>query len=250
MPISFSIDEQERIITIYDNSGAKAIDYNIDSFKYVGDTIMPFHFSKCLWMNNSSLAFYVPGTMTSPYDGQILVTNKSFDDVREYAPVLKTTFRGYSDINYLYRFGNENRFILPNEGVVYAFDNEGYDEKYQLSLHKPFPPSGFFAEEGRESSSEFFTKIQNSIYVSWYEVLETSRFLTVRYLYEKEYYFGLYDKILSKSRLASSSILLSDSEYGKISMPITVYADLFVSLATDPENSSPNPSIILYSFKK
>lgn len=258
IPISFSIDEDKNILSIYDNAGRKAINYDLDDLTYIDQTEMSHYFIKSVWLSDSVTAFFIPGGMDFSAGGQILITNDRLEPQRQFAEPTPRTRWGYDDIEYIYKTKEGNRFYRPNEGIIYTFDKNGYSPRYRIGFHRELPPDNFFVDD--ESSSSFFDRLLASGYVRRYNVLESSRYLSVGYSYLDEKFLGLYDKNNHESRLARTGG--SDDGVARLPAPVATWGDSFVSVI-NPGSTSPdfvhehlrseaadngNPVLVIYDF--
>lgn len=248
LPVSFTIDERNDIITIYDNGTDKAISYQAGTFDFLSETKLEYHFIQSIWMENSLLAFFVPGSMKSPYEGQILIATPSYEVINNFAPSDHITRKGFSGINFIYKTKEGNYFFRPNEGIVFSFDESSYWERYRLKLHKNFPPNSFFPNTP-EPSSQYYKRLRESEYVYSYQVMENDLYLIVNYTYKGEKFSGIYNKKSGGTFLTSASRITDNTNKMDMLIPVATYNDKFISAVRNPDNEYDNIILYIYNFR-
>lgn len=193
LPLSFTVDG--RSIAVVDGGMNRLLYYDIHTFGFVRQRPIfnSSYFERLddktmVWENDES-------DPDIPYsEFSYVVTDTSLKAETGYLD--KVIRSGCSIIagKPLYRFGGEVRMYAPFLPTVYRGTAEGCDPVYTIDFDRfELPPAEFMQKISRDNRC-YFDELENSGYVSSYEIFETAGALCVRYMVEHEKYIGLYSK--------------------------------------------------------
>jgi hypothetical protein len=241
-PISFTIDEKNDEVLIFDNALRKVLYYRISNLSLIKEIPIDFYFTNSLWMDNTDLAYFIPGSLAYDFKGQVRITDSQFETINEFAPKELYTRYGYG-FEYIYKVDGRNYFYRPNEYIIYEFDEYSFAPVFNIEFFADIPPVDYSYEQ--EEHLSFSTRLEASNYVNRYSIVESTETISVYFKIRDMAYMGIYDKYNAKATTFKMEDIYVDA--GQLKRPLTTCDDYFVSeLAAI--NDDDNPRLIIYEF--
>jgi hypothetical protein len=199
-PASFFIQEKENIIHIIDREN-KVLRFSLNTFQFISEEKMPFV---------STYASFLP-------DGNIIWTNKGYLSKEIYSDsYFLVTDTNLTVLNNLLEKEFTSGYITGDQKCIYSVDEQLFIYTpfnpviYQASTNNVFPafklfvegqkfPPVDFLQEITAGGRPYFSKLENSNYISHFGLRENTRDMCVFYIANRKRFIGLYDKIKKQS---------------------------------------------------
>lgn len=239
-PSSFVVENDQLII--FDDTKLQLLFYDLAENKYLYSKDAPRGKSECIFTNGGDIIWRNDGGVDYYYT---LTDSSSFKQQQNYIP--RDFYSGYSiGASYsMYKYGNSVRLFTPYDPMIYEVNGDILDTVCRIKYADfEFPPLTFLNEI--KDKSGFFTEMENSGYVSYYDISETPSALFSTFMVDKKKYMGLYDKKTKKSYAYDSDLMIK-----KINIPIDgiigASGDSFIGRATIDD--SKNPTLYVFSLE-
>lgn len=239
-PSSFAIENDQFII--FDDTKLQLLFYDLAENKYLYSKDAPRGKSECIFTTEGTIIWHNDGGIDYYYT---LTDSSNFKQVQNYIP--RDFHSGYSiGASYsMYKYGNSVRLFTPYNPTVYEVTGDVLDTVCSIKYADfEFPPLTFLNEIKNKPS--FFTEMENSGYVSYYDISETPSALFSTFIVDNKKHMGLYDKKTKQSYAYDSDLMIK-----KLNIPIDgiigASADSFIGRATIDD--SKNPTLYVFSLE-
>lgn len=235
MILSAFIDESANAIGVYDGNTRNIIYYDLDSYNYVSSHSYPEINSTCCIAYGENLIWYNAGYDTGITDKYFLLTDKEGNIKNSF--VDKEFKSGYiTGASYpLYTMNGNVYGFTPYDMVIYEIGDSTARSVSTIQFDGLTTPSvSFLKEISDDGSSPFFNKIQESGYISYYDVRETNSIFVVTVMAEKKKLYGIMDKSTGRSNVYTEDELADSLHVGKIPyfIPTTINDKVLAVLDT------------------
>ena len=145
-------------------------------------------------------------------DGKIVCNSRSYEDNdlgnhyfvivdSVYNPIrtiIEKNFKsgyGTGPSKMIYKVGDDVFAYTPFLPEIYKISSDKTEEAFRLSFgNYSIPPLDFLMEKSNGGKKSYFGALEESNYVSYYNISEASDYMSVVYIVNKQKYIGFYDK--------------------------------------------------------
>jgi hypothetical protein len=195
-PVSFFIQEEENIIHIIDMNN-KVLCFSLNTFQFISEKKMAFASSYASFLPDGNIIWTNRGYLSKEIhsDSYFLVTDTNFTVLNNF--IDKEFKSGYTtgDQNSIYGIEERSFIYTPFSPIIYQVSTDSLFPAFKLSVEgRQFPPTDFL-QEITANGMPYFSKLENSDYISHFGLRENTHDMCVFYIAKGERFIGLYDKI-------------------------------------------------------
>ncbi|GHT06590.1 hypothetical protein AGMMS49525_15010 [Bacteroidia bacterium] len=176
----------------------KVLRFSLNTFRFISEQKVTFTSpfasfladGNIIWKNNGYLS------KESHSDSHFLVTDTNFMILNHF--VEKEFKSGYvtGDQNSIYNIEKQTFVYTPFAPVIYQVSADSLFPAFRLSIKgRRFPPIDFLQQQITADGMPYFSKLENSDYISHFGLRETTHDMCLFYIAKGERFIGFYDKI-------------------------------------------------------
>lgn len=231
-PYKLYINISKNVITVADRRLNKLINYDLESYKYVSSTPIPFNFDNCMWLSENLILWCSEGGIDTGKRTwyYACITNENMEIVSTWHKTTPSNYIiGYAS---LYKHEDLPRISLPFSPYIYQINEENVVPVMELSFgQQKLPPKSLVVDE-KENSAAWQNKVLTSDYINSFHVHETSDCLGVSF-YGKTFqrHLGFYDKRNKTAHAYKATDFMKSFHLYGIYDIINTYNDYFVARA-------------------
>ncbi len=207
---TFTVNSQNKILSIIDDNKSKLINYNIENYDYINETSTPITSYNMEAMGNITV-WYNDATESQDYetDFNYIIMNEDVV-VHKFSPKLVNNgfATGPSDQMYIYR--DNIRAYAQHSPYVYSVDIDGgCSVKYEITIpDTDFAPKWYLEEMiSTGDYMSFYDRLSKSGYISYSRIMECDENLLYLCYIDNIAYLGIYDKAKESAKITKIELL-------------------------------------------
>lgn len=220
MPISFSIDNSKKQLTIIDAVGRKVLFYDLSNYNFLFEMKLPFSSTKMEWLSENVIAWYSSSSSKGDDDGYVILTDSSFQIKNR---MLKKDFKTAYYVGTkpkLYKNSGCLSVYKPFVSEIYRITEDSLRLSYRLSFgNYKMAPIEFLKKEGGKKGN-YLSALRNSSYIYYYTVNENDDVLFVPYYVNETMFYGVYCKKNKRIYNYTKEMIQNDLLVGAFSSPV------------------------------
>lgn len=267
LPIQFCIDKEKNAFIICDIDTQKLVYYDLDNYTYMYTENVSRYTYCSLLENGKFVWFYTAGFNSEGKKYYLTTTDQQFKNKNYLCQANFTSHFGMLTGSLFHNFDKKTFFHTSFEPTIWEITTNAIP-RYNISFGKhKLPPLKWLKEQ--ESSSVYYVmSIQNTNYVSAYNLTENSTFINVLYYVNKSIYLGFYNKQTKVNQKYTYPQFIKYAEIdGGMSEILGVYNNYFIvtlspsilkkytirrnnlRLIAEKISEEDNPILCLFKFK-
>lgn len=267
LPIQFCIDKEKNTFIICDIDTQKLVYYDLDNYTYMYTENVSRYTYCSLLENGKFVWFYTAGFNSEGKKYYLTTTDQQFKNKNYLCQANFTSHFGMLTGSLFHNFDKKTFFHTSFEPTIWEITTNAIP-RYNISFGKhKLPPLKWLKEQ--ESSSVYYVmSIQNTNYVSAYNLTENSTFINVLYYVNKSIYLGFYNKQTKVNQKYTYPQFIKYAEIdGGMSEILGVYNNYFIvtlspsilkkytirrnnlRLIAEKISEEDNPILCLFKFK-
>jgi hypothetical protein len=195
IPVSFSIDKHEGLISVIDIAQKKLIHYDLKNYQFVSETEIAYDNFSFEYLGRTKMVWNNTDYNSNYANWSFMVTDMDQNHINHY---LKRKFlTGYSTghIKNIYKSNGEVFAYTQYHPIIYRFREDMTSPIYRLKFGKHQLPPIDYLKRISAGYVNFLPELNNSDYVFHYDVFDTGKTFVVFYSVSEIPYIGIYNKI-------------------------------------------------------
>lgn len=190
------VDNRKGQIGVIDTEQDKIVYFSIPDFKFSSEKKLPFNTSCCEMLEDGNFVCYSESYEDNDLGNHyFIVVDSLYKPIRE--TVEKKFKSGYQTgaSTMVYKVDDKVLAYSPFVSDVYEINTNETKCLYRLSFGDyEMPSHDFLMEKSNGGKNNYFNALENSNYISYYDINETSNYMFVFYIVNNQKHIGVYDK--------------------------------------------------------
>jgi len=230
VPISFSVNYNDNIISIVDIAQKKIINYNLDNYEFVTEKIMEYDSFCFEYFGNDKIVWKNANYRDKLSDWDFIVTDIEQNFFKKH---IQRDFKtGYftGPPKNIYKTNGHVYAYTQYNPIVYHFFNDDVVPVYQIKFGKhKMPPLDYLQKISAENNN-FISTLTASNFISYYCVFDAVRTLSIFYSVSQNQYIGVFDKINKQLYHYSKDAFQDKLKIGEMERPVGIIDNYVVAL--------------------
>jgi len=230
VPISFSINYNDNVISVIDIAQKKIISYSLDNYKFLFDNMMEYDSFCFEFLSNDKILWKNANYQDNMSDWNFIITDLKQHFLNKY--VRRDFVTGYftGPTKSIYKSEETVFAYTQYNPIIYQFFNDEVIPAYKIKFGKHQLPPLEYLLKVSTNNNNFIAELNASNYISYYCVFDAANTLGIFYSVSQNPYIGIFDKDKKRVYHYSKDNFQDMLKIGEMERPIGTIGDYVVSM--------------------